>query len=252
MKTNRYQKRFYRDWVKAKDLYSSRIAVKETDLQILTDKPIDRDFVKNRIKAYRWDIEGYIDKDRRFLTALKPIAVEINAPPIVKEMSRVAKKANVGPMATVAGALAQFLGRDLLKKGYREVIIENGGDIFLKANKTRHIRIYAGRSRLWQGLSLKIRPRDTPIGICTSSGTVGHSLSFGLADAVVILSQNASLADAVATATANLVHSKGDLQEALDFARSIKGICGAAIILKNNLISWGKTDFAIFPSEKQN
>lgn len=245
MKTNKYQKRFYRDWVKAKDLYLSRITVKETDLQILTDKPIDRDFLKEKIHLYRRQIEDYISKDRRFLTALKPIEVELNAPPIVKEMAKAAKKANVGPMAAVAGAIAEFLGKDLLRRGYKEVIIENGGDIFLKIRKTHTVGIFASRSNLLKGIGLKIKPKDTPLGICTSSGTMGHSLSFGLADAAVILSKNASLADAVATATANRVESKQDLQDAVDFAKSIRGVSGAVIIIKNHLICWGKIKFAV-------
>jgi len=216
---------------------------KETDLQILTNKYLDEEFVKERIRTYRWEIEGYIAKDRRFLTGLKPIEVELNAAPIVKAMSEAAKLAFVGPMAAVAGAVAEFLGRDLLKKGYKDVIIENGGDIFLASRKTRLIGIYSGTSKLWQGLGLKIKPKDMPLGICTSSGTIGHSLSFGCADSVVVLSKNAALADAVATASANRINSKEDLQKAIDFARSIKGICGVAIIFKNNLITWGRIEF---------
>lgn len=229
--------------MKVEDLHLTHIVDKETDLQILTNKRLDKDFIKERIRAYRFDIENYISKDRRFLTALKPIEVELNAPLIVKEMNAAAKKANVGPMATVAGAIAQFLGKDLLKKGYPEVMIENGGDIFLGTRKIRKIGIYAGKSKLWRGLSLKIKPKDTPLGICTSSGTIGHSLSFGLADSVVILSKSALLADAVATATGNLVKRKDDLHPALDFARAIKGIYGVVIILKNSLITWGKVEF---------
>ena len=221
----------------------TRIAVKETDLQILSDRPIGRDFLDARINLYRRQIEDYISKDKRFLTALKPIEIELNASLIVKEMSKAAKKVNVGPMAAVAGALAQFLGRDLLKKGYKEVIIENGGDIFLKIHRTRSIGIYAGRSGLWRGLSLKIKPQDTPLGICTSSCTLGHSLSFGCADSVVILAKNASLADAVATAACNRVKSKRDLPLAMDFIRCISGIYGAVIIFRNKLASWGRIEF---------
>ncbi|OGX15076.1 MAG: hypothetical protein A2166_06580 [Omnitrophica WOR_2 bacterium RBG_13_41_10] len=243
MKTHRYQRRFYRDWIKEKDLYLTRIAVKETDLQILTDKPLDKNFIKEKICLYRWQIENYLTRDNRFLTALKPIAVELNAPAIIKKMSQAAKLANVGPMAAVAGAMAEFLGKDLLRKGFKEVIIENGGDIFMKTRKSRSVGIYAGKSKLWKKLKLKIKPKKTPIGICTSSGTIGHSLSFGYADSVVILSRNASLADALATATANLIESKQDLPRALDFTRSIKMICGAVIIFKNNLISWGSVEF---------
>jgi uncharacterized protein len=242
-KTNKYQRRFYRDWAKPKGLYLARIAVKETDLQILTDKPVDKEFVQEKIRSYRWDIENYIFKDARFQASLKPLEVELNARPIIKEMSLAAKQANVGPMAAVAGAVAQFLGKDLMKHGYKDVIIENGGDIFLKTTKALKIGIYAGRSKLWKGLSLRICPETIPLGICTSSGTVGHSLSFGCADSVVILSKNVSLADAVATATCNLVGSKEDLTKALNFARSIKGISGVVIVLRNNLVSWGKVEF---------
>lgn len=219
--------------------------IKETDLQILTDKPIDKSFVEAKINDYRHEIENYISRDRRFLTSLKPIEVELNAASIVKNMASQAKKANVGPMATVAGAIAQYLGKDILKKGLREVIIENGGDIFLKIKKIRNISIYAGRSKISGRLSLKIKPKDTPLGICTSSGTIGHSLSFGCGDSVVILSKNAALADAVATATCNRVQSKQDLQKALNFSKSIKGVLGAVIIIKNNLTSWGKIEFVI-------
>jgi ApbE superfamily uncharacterized protein (UPF0280 family) len=240
MKTSKYQRRFYRDWVKNKDLHLAHIVTKETDLEILTDKPIDKKFIAEKIHLYRWQIENYISRDPRFLTSLKPIPIELDASFIVKEMAQAAKKANVGPLATVAGAIAEFIGRDLLKSGYRDVIIENGGDIFLKTRKARAIGIYAGKSRLWNNLSLKIKPENMPIGICTSSGKIGHSLSFGCADSVVILSKNASLADAVATATANLVRSKQDLQRALDFARLIRGVSGVVIILRNDLISWGK------------
>jgi len=244
MKTSRYQKRFYRDWVDNKDLCLVNVAVKETDVQVFTNRPVDAAFIKEKINSYRRDIEDYIAKDRRFLTTLKPLAVELNACAIVKEMAKAATQANVGPMAAVAGAIAEFLGRDLLKKGYKDIIIENGGDIFLRSRKTSKIGIYAGKAKLFKGLKLKIKPNDTPLGICTSSGSVGHSLSFGLADAVIILSKSASLADAVATATANRVKTKQDLQKAVDFAKSIKGISGVAIIIKNNLITWGKVEFA--------
>lgn len=236
-------RRFYRDWARAKDLYPLRITAKETDLQIFTNKPVELEFVEERIRAYRWEIENYINKDHRFLTALKPIPVELNAAPIVRDMAEQSSKANVGPMSTVAGAIAEFLGKDLLGAGHKEVIVENGGDIFLKSRRVRKVGVYVGRSKMWSKLQLEIKPKDTPLGICTSSGTIGHSLSFGCADSVVILSKSTSLADSVATATANRINSKEDLQRALDFARSIKGILGVVIILKNNLITWGKVEF---------
>lgn len=244
MKTSRYQKRFYRDWAQVKGLHVSHIMAKETDLALLTNKRLDREFVEERVRLYRWDIENYIAKEPRFLTSLKPLSVELGAPPIVEEMAAQSQKVNVGPMASVAGAVAEFLGRDLLKKGYKEVIVENGGDIFIKTSSIRLIGIYAGRSRIWSSLKLKIRPKDTPLGVCTSSGTIGHSLSFGSADSVVVISRNALLSDAAATACANRINSKYDMQKALDFARAIEGVLGVVIILKNDLLSWGKVELA--------
>lgn len=243
MKLSRYMKRFYRDWAKAKDMYSTHVVARETDLQIFTNKRLKPGFIEERIRAYRWDIENYISKDHRFLTSLKPIPVEIHAPLIVKDMAEQSRKADVGPMSTVAGAIAQFIGGDLLKNGYTDVIIENGGDVFLKTRRIRKVGVYVGRSKLWNDLELIIKPKDTPLGICTSSGTLGHSLSFGCADSVVVLSKNTALADAVATATANRVHSKDDLAKALEFARSVKGVLGVVIILKSNLLTWGKIEF---------
>lgn len=240
MRTSKYQKRYYRGRIKTDGLHLTRIVVKETDLQILTDKPIDKDFLRRRINKHRLDIENYITRDKKFLTALKPIEVELNAPLIVQQMAQAAKSANVGPMAAVAGALAQCLGKDLLKYGMKEVIIENGGDIFLKTRQTRKVGIYAGKSKLWKALALKIKSEDTPLGICSSSGTIGHSLSFGKADSAIILSKNAFLADAVATGICNRLQSEADLLPALNYGRSINAIKGIIIIFKNNLASWGK------------
>ncbi|MCX5714287.1 MAG: UPF0280 family protein [Candidatus Omnitrophica bacterium] len=242
MKSPRFKHRFYRDWSGAKDLFSSRIVERETDLRIFTDKPLDKDFLQKRIQKYRFDIEGYIDRDRRFLSSLKPIVVELTAPGIVRKMAKEANNANVGPMAAVAGAIAHFLGKDLLRRGYKEVIIENGGDIFLASRKTRFVGIYSGKSRLWQDLKIKVPVRISPLGICTSSGTIGHSLSFGCAESAVILAKDAVLADAVATATCNRVQKKEDLPDAVNFARHIRGVLGACVIFKNNLTSWGKIE----------
>lgn len=240
MKKDVFQPRFYRGWVNSRDLFKARVCVKETDLEVLTDKPIDKPYLISRINFYRNSIEKYITRDERFLTTLKPIPVEINAPLIVKEMASKAKKANVGPMAAVAGAIAGFIGKDLLRIGYKEVIIENGGDIFLKCTRPRSINIYAGKSKLSRKFSLKVEPQDTPLGVCASSGTVGHSLSFGCADSVVILSKNPALADAVATAAGNLVGSEKDLDKAIDFIHSIKNVVGAVLIINNNMLAWGK------------
>jgi len=244
MKKPGYQFRFYRKWSEAFGLRPLHYALKETDLYIFTDKIIPQKFIAEKVAALRRDIESYISKDPRFFSSLKPVAVELSAAAIIRQMAKAAAKAGVGPMAAVAGAISAALGKALLKQGCREVIIENGGDVFLKIRKARSIGIYAGKKRLFNKLTIIIRPQDTPLGICSSSGSIGHSLSFGTADSVTILAKDAGLADAIATAVCNRAQSKKDLPQALSFARSIRGVSGACIILKNNLASWGNIRFS--------
>jgi len=160
-------------------------------------------------------------------------------------MCEAAKKADVGPMAAVAGAIAELTGYELLKYS-KEVVIENGGDIFIKTDSVRKIGIYAGNSPLSQKLALKIQPEQTPAGVCTSSGTVGHSLSFGKADAVVIAARDAFLADAVATSTANKVKTPRDIEFALNYASTIDGVFGAVIIIEDKIGAWGEIELTKF------
>lgn len=236
-------RRFYREWVKADGFIKTHLSVEETDIEILSESALDKVWLKQRIVDYRRDIQRYIDRDPRFLNALKPIHVELDAPEIVKQMAEAARFANVGPMAAVAGCIAQFLTQDLLNRGYKEIIIENGGDIFMSRQiQARSIGIYAGGSRLSGRISLLIKATQTPCGVCTSSATFGHSLSFGRADGVVILAKDAAVSDALATAACNMVNSKDDFKKAIAFARKIKGVFGVVIILGDNLASWGEIE----------
>lgn len=245
MKTKSFQPRTYRRWTYSGRFQSLEAVVKETDLHIFSDKAIDRAYCIDRIGFYRDQIEEYINhRDRRFLTELKPMAVEKDAPQIVRAMARAAEKAGVGPMAAVAGALARYVGKDIARQGCREVIVENGGDIFLQVRRPVEVGLYAGDSPLSGKLRLRIKPQQTPLGICTSSGTVGHSISFGKADAVVILARNACLADAVATAAANRVQAAGDLPKAVDFARRIRGVAGVLAVIGSACASWGGIELA--------
>jgi len=174
-----------------------------------------------------------------FQTTLEPYPENPAAPSIIREMTAAAAVAGVGPFAAVAGAIAEQVGKDLLDYS-SQIIIENGGDIFLKSSKKRTVGIYAGSSPLSNRLALEIEADETPLGICTSSGTVGHSLSFGKADAVVILSKSTAIADAVATAVGNLIQTIADIQKGLNFAKKIKAVKGIAIIKNDRMGIWGK------------
>ncbi len=233
-----YEPRTYRHWVKDKGLVSFNVVVKETDLYIRASRNLKSKALKLVLK-YRHMLERYIERYPLFLTSLKPLPSDSNAPRIVKSMLESARKAGVGPMASVAGAIAEFVGTELLPFS-PEIIVENGGDIFLKSLVKRIVGIYAGESPLTGKISLEIDGGDTPLGICTSSGTVGHSLSFGKADAVVVLSQSTSLADAAATAIGNLIVQPTDITRGIEFAKGIEGLTGLLIIKDDKMGLWGK------------
>jgi ApbE superfamily uncharacterized protein (UPF0280 family) len=233
-----YQPRTYRHWVKDKDLVAFNVTVKETDLYIRARSDLKRQ-AHELVLKYRQMLEEYIEGHPSFLTSLEPLVVDDDAPPLVRDMAAAAEKAGVGPMAAVAGAIAEAVGSELLDFS-PEVIVENGGDIYLKSLTKRLIGIYAGQSPLTGRVGLEIEGKDTPLGVCTSSGTVGHSLSFGKADAVIVLSRSTALADAAATAIGNRISQPEDIPGGIEFAQSIKGLKGVIIIQGEQVGVWGE------------
>ncbi|MBA7697186.1 hypothetical protein ES703_105846 [subsurface metagenome] len=233
-----YEPRTYRHWIKGKDLISFNVVVKETDLYIRASSNLKRKAHKLVLK-YRDILERYIERHPSFVTSLEPLPVSDDAPHIVKSMSEAAARVGIGPMASVAGAIAEFVGNELLAFS-PEIIIENGGDIYLKSQSKRIVGIYAGKSPLTGKIGLEIKGQDTPLGICTSSGTVGHSLSQGKADAIIVLSKSATLADAAATAIGNLIVQLSDIPGGIEFAKGIDGLKGVIIIKDDKVGLWGK------------
>lgn len=228
----------YRSLVHCPDLVSFRVAVKETDLHAAADKNL-RSKTLRLVNKYRTQLESYIARHPDFRTSLVPLAATEDSPAIVRAMADAGIKGGVGPMAAVAGAIAEFVGKELLPFT-NELIIENGGDIFLACTSPRIIGIYAGDSPLSGLLGLEIAPGETPLGVCTSSGTIGHSLSFGKADAAVVVAPSAALADAAATAIGNAVKTIDDIPGGLEKAQKIPGVTGVVIIKGDKMGTWGK------------
>ena len=228
-----YQPRSYRHRVRGQGLVSFNVVVKETDLYISAASNLNN-IARSLVIDQRNIIEAYIKKHPSFATSLKPLPVADDAPAIIKDMADAASKASVGPMAAVAGAIAEAVGKGLLAHS-SEVIVENGGDIYLKSLKPRVVSIYAGISPLSGKIGIDISAADTPLSVCTSSGTVGHSLSLGKADAAIAISRSAALADAAATAIGNLVKAAADIDRVLDFSTTIEGLLGALIIIGDKI-----------------
>jgi hypothetical protein len=220
----------YRERVRTSGLTRFQVRVEQTDLFIRAE----RDFTEEaRALAVmgRSRIIAWAETHPGFLTSLAPLLPDPLAPSPVREMLAAGSAAGVGPMAAVAGALAEFVGRPLLAASPGGVIVENGGDVFLALSSPAVVGLFAGPSVLSGRLGLVLSPGQMPAGVCTSSGTVGHSLSFGRADAAVIVARSAALADAAATGLGNRVQGPADIEPALAWALGVEGVSGAVVIL---------------------
>ena len=232
-----YEERIYRNLVKTDDLVKFEVIVKETDLLVRAERDLANE-TRESVLKYRHQLETYIETNPEFQRSLIPLKDDPYAPEIVREMIRTSQLAQVGPMAAVAGALAEFVAKDLSPIS-KEVIIENGGDIYLAITRERTIGVFAADSPLSLKIGVVISPEDSPLGVCTSSGTVGPSLSFGKADAVCILSKSAALADAAATSVGNIVKEKKDIELGLERGKEIEGVLGMLIIVGEKVGVWG-------------
>ena len=215
-----------------------RVTVQETDLSVYAHGLSAGD-IKDAVIIQRGYLENYIHRYPAFARTLDPWREDSLAPPVVQDMIRAGKLAGVGPMAAVAGAVAERVGIDLLRKT-DEIIIENGGDIFIRTAHPLTVGVFAGNSPLSMKIGIEIDPSEKSQGVCTSSGSVGHSLSKGRADAVCVVGPACSLADAAATAIANRVSTVRDIQPAIQLGRNIKGVEGVLVIVGSKIGMWGK------------
>ena len=227
----------YRKRVRAAGLVSFHVVVKETDLWVGADIDLEKE-TRDLVFDCRAQVERYMDVHPEFATSVVPLQNDPYAPPVVREMIEATRMLGVGPMASIAGAIAQYVGDGLLKFT-NQVVVENGGDIFLKANRPVTISILAGASPISGRVGLLIPVRQMPIGVCSSSATVGHSLSTGIADVVCLVSSSAILADGAATALGNKIKKKSDLEEASDWGNQFVGIVGGVVIVEDRMNAWG-------------
>lgn len=232
-----YEQRTYRKHMQCEDLVQFNVTDGESDIQFFARSYL-RNKAQTEVRKYRRQLIEYIKKHPEFLTSLVPIEPKAFATDIVKHMSLAAAKTGVGPMAAVAGAISQYVGYSLLQYT-DEIILENGGDIFIKSPKEKRILINAGESPFSNKIALLIPGGHEPVSICTSSGTVGHAFSFGKTDAAVVVGKDALLADAGATAVGNLVKTPQDIDKGIKFVKTISGIDGVLIIIGDKMGLWG-------------
>lgn len=222
---------------------SFTVTYRESDLWIQADLDL-REKAETLLLEARLQLEGYAQEHPGFLSSHRPLPEDPKAPELVRWMMAAGLASGVGPMAAVAGAIARYVGEGMLGIGCQEVVVENGGDLYLRAKRELLVGLYAGSSPLSGRLGLLLRPQDMPAGVATSSATVGHSWSYGAVDAACVVARDAALADAMATALGNRVKAKSDMESALKWACSIEGVEGAVLILGKALAVKGDVQLA--------
>ena len=236
-----YRERCYRRWQKPPDLTAFRIQQGETDLQIYAQPNLSSRAAELTAR-YRMQIKETIQEHPQFQTSLEPLTLETPYR-IVDEMLEKSGLAGVGPMAGVAGAISEYVGSGLLPYS-DDLIVENGGDLFIKSQSDRTMLVYAGEDSPFRDrLILKLKARREPYGICTSSAHIGHSLSFGKTDATVIIASSAITADVFATAVGNLVKTEEDIDKGLQLVQDCGECFGALIVIGERVGAWGEIEF---------
>ena len=234
----------YRKAHQKKGLTSFDITVKETNLNIQADTDLSSMATQAALDC-RSHIEAWIHQHPEFATSLSPLPVPDIAPPIIRQMLQAGQAAQVGPMAAVAGAVSQAVGEALLTHS-KQVAVENGGDVFMASDTETTFAVFAGdHSPFTLRAGIKIPVQKTSFGLCTSSGTLGHSKSFGRADAVTVLADDTALADASATSLANRIQSPADINPTMEEGKAIPGIRGLVMILGDQIGLWG--DLTLVP-----
>jgi len=217
---------------------TARYQVKETIVTVIADEAYHEACLES-IRRSRADLELFIATDPYFQRTLEPYACPQDAPEIVRRMCDATTKVGIGPMAAVAGTIAEYSVRAMAKAGATYALVDNGGDIALINDEPVLIGIYAGESPV-KGLALEIPPREQILGVCTSSGTVGPSISFGNADAALIISDDVALADAAATALGNRITDEKSLAPAFDFLSEVPEVTGAIGIIGDKMATYGR------------
>ncbi len=221
---------------------SFRIKHLETDLWIAVDggrKTRADHFTLGRVIFYRNILDAHIKQYPDFLTSLVPLSAPPDIHSLAGEMYEASAAAGTGPMSAVAGTLAEYICNDLLNEfGFGEVVVENGGDLFMKLESPSAISVYAGSSPLSEKIGLEVKPSDTPLAVCCSSGTIGHSFSFGKADACMIACRSGARADAYATAFCNKVKDNRMISEITEMALKLPDVL-SVVIIKDDKVGVG-------------
>jgi ApbE superfamily uncharacterized protein (UPF0280 family) len=218
--------------MKKQNLFKQAFRLKESNCTIISDKESAIEKAISSIKHHRRQLEEYIRERPQFLHSFEPVAVDYG-PEVARLMAEASAKAGVGPMAAVAGVLADLAVEEMLRDGCKVAVVENGGEVSAVSDQPVDIALAAGDAPLSREMGFRLK--DFPIGVATSSGLYSHAFSFGDAEAVTVFAVDAGVADAAATAVANLIkgdYVRGVIRQGIDRALSIDGVKGVFILYR--------------------
>ncbi len=222
-----------------KKLLKEVFTLKDSQCTIVSESQTAIEAAKESIRHSRFMLELYVRANPKYQYTLTPLAAP-ERPLVAKLMAEAAAKADVGPMAAVAGAIADLAVEEMLKTGCSVAVVENGGEIMAQSIQSVDVAVAAGEESLSKCFGFRLT--EFPVAVATSSGRFSHAFSFGDADAATVFAKNASLADAAATAVGNVV--KGDAQVGIEAGikrgLSIEGIEGVLILFKGQVGTAGK------------
>ena len=232
----------YRNKITAEGRYSFRLDYKYSSLLIICDLDIGSE-LEGSVRCFYADIEKVIARQPDFEKSLVPVKVMDHYPPVVKDMCRAGEIFNVGPMASIAGAVCDHLAGNIAEK-CSFLMIENGGDVYIKSSSPLKVGIFTKNSYFEDRITLLIEAGQTPCGMCSSSGSFGHSLSLGKSDLVTVLCRTAILADTAATAIANTINCEEDIDTAITRFKEYSEIKGLIAIKNKRIGLWGQLQLA--------
>lgn len=243
MKVYSKTERFYRPDRNANGEISFQVVVEETDLFVTAERDL-RAETAELVRTLRGQIKTAGELTPAFLPSLVPVAVPPGSPPVVQDMAWAGRLFNVGPMAAVAGAIAQRVA-DALAPLSPNVLVENGGDCYFHSTRERHVALLADPES-GSALAARLSPEEFPVSLCSSSGRIGHSLSLGVSDLVTVKAKSGAAADAAATALGNLVRGGGDVALAVRRAQELAplGVLGVFIQCQGRVAVWGEMELA--------
>jgi len=246
----KYEPRFYREQMGINRFRSFVTRYKDSDLWIGIDAesylPEMENFARKELEKIRTELENYLLVDPEYGRSLQPYSPREDAPGMAALLAKAGNRAGTGPIAAVAGAFSEYIGKALERQfSIREIAVENGGDIYLNLEKEMTLTIFAGNSPLSGKLGIHLPGNEFPLGICTSAGTVGPSLSFGRADAAMVICKNTALADAWATSLGNQISGPGVIEEVLKKTEEFEEIESVVMICNDRVGLRGKYELKI-------